>query len=88
MSYFCEDNISVFGETEARVFCKMLGWPMGKKVATLGLRQKDMVGNSQIYSTVSCHGDELHILDCENNVIFKVNTTLTSIPIGTGAELY
>ena len=88
MSYFCDDSISVFGETEAQVFCKMLGWPMGKKVATLGLRQKDMVGKSQVFSTVSCQGDELHILDCENNIIFKVNTTLTSIPIGTGAELY
>ena len=45
---------------------------MGKKVATLGLRQKDMVGKSQMFSTVSCQGDELHILDCDNNIIFKV----------------
>ena len=73
IGYFCDDNSS-FGDSEAQVFCKMLGWPMGKKVPFLSSLEKDMVGKTHIFSTVSCQGDELHIQDCDNNIISKVTS--------------
>ena len=73
IGYFCDDNSS-FGDSEAQVFCKMFGWPMGKKVPFLSSLEKDMVGKTHIFSTVSCQGDELHIQDCDNNIISKVTS--------------
>ena len=79
MSYFCEDsNNSTFGESEAKVFCKMLGWPMGKKVSVPGLtsfsnQQSNLYGSSYLFSTVSCKGDELHIMECENTFVSMVS---------------
>ena len=64
-SYFCQDNNS-FGESEAKVFCSMLGWPMGKT------KPKAPNNKSGLYSTVSCDGDEMHILDCDTNIISQV----------------
>ena len=64
-SYFCQDNNS-FGESEAKVFCRMLGWPMGKT------RPRAPNKKSGLYSTVSCQGDEMHILDCDTNIISQV----------------
>ena len=67
-SYFCQDNNS-FGELEAKVFCRMLGWPLGFPIA----KSKSFdIQDNLLLKTVDCQGDELHILDCDNKIISKV----------------
>ena len=78
-SYFCQDNNS-FGELEAKVFCRMLGWPTGKPSQTKIAGSAESFFDSTIvqvqdnlFNTVDCQGDELHILDCDNKIISKVS---------------
>ena len=69
--YFCDDNSS-FGEAEAKVFCRMLGWPTGKTLASKTPIESRRLAANRVISSVACNGDELHISDCDNTVISKV----------------
>lgn len=60
-SYFCQDNNS-FGESEAKVFCRMLGWPIGKALA-----KSQAAGNTQdleghLFSAADCQGATPNLL--------------------------
>ncbi|XP_023326594.1 uncharacterized protein LOC111700015 [Eurytemora carolleeae] len=55
--YFCKEG---FGDLEATVFCRMLGWSVGK------IKPNQTLRNPVVY-TASCTGTETHILDCKTN---------------------
>ena len=45
------------------------------------------LGGSNLFSTATCKGDELHILDCDNKIVPSKCDTLAEIHCGPGFPL-